>query len=124
MCLCGRTAVRRRDSYDGVSLHAIGAFLDTLDEVRAVNPDGVRLIGVVVNMFNEQLSHHAAGVESIEGAGLAVLVEVGRTVRIAESMAAHVPLREFDKRNERNDELAELAKVVKRWQRQHYQTRR
>jgi chromosome partitioning protein len=101
---------------DGISVHALGAFLDTLDEVRTINGAGAgELLGVVATMFNEQLTHHAAGVEAIEAAGLRVVAEIGRTVRISEAMAAHRPLREYDRHNPRNDELAELAKVIKRW---------
>jgi chromosome partitioning protein len=102
---------------DGVSVHALGSFLDTLDEVRTIPGAGpVELIGVVVNQFNEQLTHHVAGVDAIESAGLKVIAEIGRTVKISEGMASHIPLSAYDRHNPRNDELAELAKVVKRWQ--------
>lgn len=101
---------------DGVSVHALGAFLDTLDEVRGIPGAGnVELIGVVATMLNEQLTHHIAGIKAIETAGLGIVAEIGRTVKISESMSMHQPLSVYDKHNPRNEELAELAEVIRRW---------
>lgn len=100
----------------GADLRALGLFLQTVDGIRAELNPGLAVLGILPTFFDRRLTHHAAALAAMTGAGLPVLpVAIGRTVRIAEAMASGLPLAEYDPHNPQVTAYHALAEVVTTW---------
>jgi chromosome partitioning protein len=99
----------------GADLRALALFLQTVDGVRGLNP-ALQVLGILPTFYDRRLSHHGAALAALQGAGLPVIpVTIGRTVRIAEAMAAGLPLAEYDPHNPQAAAYADLAEYVQSW---------
>ncbi len=100
----------------GADLRALAGFLQTVDNVRAELNPGLAVLGILPTFYDARLTHHRAALEAMRAAGLPVIpVAVGRTVRIAEAMAAGLPLAEYDPHNPVAGQYAALAEIVSTW---------
>lgn len=104
---------------EAMNLYALRSFLDVLDEIRAtVNPN-LQTIGTVVNFYNARSIHHQQALAEINRADIPVLGTVGRTIRIAEAVAAHEPITVYEASNDRSVEYKTVAKKVIEWLEKH-----
>ena len=104
---------------EAMNLYALRSFLDVLDEIRAtVNPN-LQTIGTVVNFYNARSIHHQQALAEINRADIPVLGTVGRTIRIAEAVAAHEPITVYEASNDRSVEYKAVAKKVIEWLEKH-----
>lgn len=104
----------------GADLRALRLFLGTVDGIRAELNPGLVILGILPTMYDRRLTHHGAALAAMMGAGLPVLpVTIGRSVRIAEAMAAGVPLAEYDPGNPQAEAYKTLAEAVIAWLENH-----
>jgi len=100
----------------GADLRALRLFLGTVDGIRAQLNPGLAILGILPTFYDRRLTHHAAAMAAMTGAGLPVLpVTIGRSVRIAEAMAAGVPLAEYDPGNPQAEAYKQLAEAITSW---------
>lgn len=100
----------------GADLRALALFLQTVDNVRAELNPALAVLGILPTFYDRRLTHHGAALAAMRAAGLPLLsVTIGRTVRIAEAMAAGLPLAEYDPGNPQAAAYRELAGVVTTW---------
>jgi len=100
----------------GADLRALALFLQTVDNVRAELNPGLAVLGILPTFYDRRLTHHSAALAAMRAAGLPLLsVTIGRTVRIAEAMAAGLSLAEYDPGNPQAAAYRELAGVVTTW---------
>ena len=100
-------------------LRALDLFMTTLDEIeRVVNPALV-LLGVILTFFDQRYSLHGDVVKHLDEAGIPVVAKIGRSVKIAESTGAHLPLSEYDADNPQVTSYHDLSKAVIAWLNDH-----
>lgn len=100
----------------GADLRALALFLRTVDGIRAELNPGLAIFGILPTFHDRRLAHHGAALEAMRGAGLPLLpVTIGRTVKIAEAMAAGLPLAEYDPGNPQTAAYRALAELVQSW---------
>lgn len=78
-----------------MDLRGVMMFLQTLEEVKPINP-AIQTLGVIVNEYDQRKTNHRDALQALEAAGLPILGTVPASVRVAESAAALVPLPEYD----------------------------
>jgi chromosome partitioning protein len=76
-------------------LHGITLLLETIDQVKQINP-GLQLLGVIVTQFSPRFIAHGQALEDIKRAGLQILGTVPRSVRAMEAIAARQPITQYD----------------------------
>lgn len=93
-------------------IRALIVFLETVELMRReINPP-LRIIGIVFNMFDTRLTHHASVAQEVESTGLLLPVRIGKSTRVAESGAYGEALRTYDKRNKQLDNFRALAELI------------
>ena len=100
----------------GADLRGLALFLDTLATVReALNPD-LATVGVLVTFCDARLLHHRDALEAMRAGGLPVLGPmIGRSVRVAESMAAGQAVTEYEPGHKLSEAYRELGGVIGAW---------
>jgi chromosome partitioning protein len=100
----------------GADLRGVRLFLATLDQLRrGLGRDDLQLLGVVPMMSDARYRHHLAAIEAMQRGGVPLLPSIGRTVKIAEAMAAGQALGEYEPGNPQNAAFETLANEVKLW---------
>lgn len=100
----------------GVDLRALRLFLETVDGIRGGLNPGLQVLGILPTFYDRRLSHHGAALQALQGAGLPVIpAAIGRSVRVAEAMAAGQVLAEYDPHNPIVGQYATLAEYVQSW---------
>lgn len=98
-----------------VDLRGVVSFLNTLDEIRKINPT-LENLGLLLTFFDGRYNHHKAAVEAIQAAGLPLLpVYIGRSVRVAEAAAAGQSIVTYDPNNAQSKNYLELAEIINLW---------
>ena len=99
-----------------VDLRGLQSFLSTVGQIRdALNSD-LEVLGILVTFFDTRLVHHKQGLEAMEAAGLPVLpVQIGRSVRVAESAAIGQSVVTYEPRNPQADRYRRLGQVIDEW---------
>ena len=96
-------------------LRALDLFLATVEDVRAeINPQ-IGLIGVVLTFYDARYGLHNDVVAHLIGAGLPIVGQIGRSVRVAEASGAHLPLAEYDPANPQAESYTRLSEAVIKW---------
>lgn len=104
----------------GADLRALRLFLQTIDNVRAELNPGLAIVGILPTMYDRRLTHHAAALAAMTGAGLPVMgVTIGRSIRVAEAMAAGLPMAEYDPGNPQAEAYKQLAEAITSWLEKH-----
>lgn len=98
-----------------VDLRGVVSFLNTLEEIRKINPT-LENLGLLLTFFDGRYNHHKAAVEAIQAAGLPLLpVFVGRSVRVAEAAAVGQSIVTYDAGNPQSKNYLELAEIIRLW---------
>jgi chromosome partitioning protein len=79
-------------------LRALELFLSTID-----------------TFFDGRLGLHADAIKAIDDAGLQVVGNIGRSVRVAESAGAHMPVSEYEPSNPQSENFRKLGEAVSEW---------
>jgi chromosome partitioning protein len=95
-------------------LRGLALFVETLEKIRAINPDLV-LLGVVVTQFDTRVTAHRQVLEMIERQGLPVLGTVPRSVRVQEAQGRNAPLTEYDPGGRVLAAYHDIAKGLETW---------
>ena len=97
-------------------LRGLRLFLATLGKVRrGINPH-LEIMGIVPTMVDLRTVHHRSGLQALRDAGLPLLdVTIGRSVRVAEAVAAGHSVAISAPDNPRSDEYRALAQEVIAW---------
>lgn len=97
-------------------LRGLRLFLQTLDQLRrGLGRDDLALLGVVPVFYDSRYRHHQDAIEAMARGGLPLLPAIGRTVKIAEAMAAGQALGEYEPGNPQAAAFEALADEVKQW---------
>jgi len=97
-------------------LRGLQLFLRTLDKVRAGINRRLQILGIVAVMYDARTIHHRSGLQAMIDAGLPVLpVTIGKSIRVAESVALGRSVVSTAPRNPRSAEYQRLAEEVIRW---------
>lgn len=87
-------------------------FLDTIDEIRAeINP-GLKIAGILLNMYDRRLIHHASVQEELKNVGHVYPVVLGRSIRIAEAGIHGEALITYEPKHKQMDNFRALAEAV------------
>jgi len=99
-----------------MAVYGLELFLETVAKVRrAMNP-GLEVLGIVATMVDTRTNHHRGALVAMRAAGLPLLdVTIGRSVRVAEAVAAGATIGELEAGNPRAGEYDALAEEVDRW---------
>jgi chromosome partitioning protein len=98
-----------------VDLRGVVSFLDTIEEIRKINPT-LENLGLLLTFFDGRYNHHKAAVEAIQAAGLPLLpVYIGRSVRVAEAAAVGQSVVSYDANNAQSKNYLELAEIINLW---------
>ncbi len=92
-------------------LRGVQLYLDSIRRVQgAINPDA-HALGILPTFYDERLLHHRAAIERVQHAGLVALVDlaVGRSIRVAESMATGKPLHKYEPDNPQTAAFLKIA---------------
>lgn len=100
-------------------LRALEIFLTTLNEIKEVINPVLELIGVVLTFYDARYGLHGDVDKNLKDAELPVIARIGRSVRIAESTGAGIPLREYDTGNPQIQNYQMLSKAVITWLNDH-----
>ncbi len=96
-------------------LRGLRLFLNTLDQVRGLNP-ALELIGVIVTQYDSRVTIHQTALESLLTADLPVWnPPVPRSIKVQGSQGANVPLVEYDPKSKPTLAYRELAKELEKW---------
>jgi chromosome partitioning protein len=96
-------------------LRALELFLSTIDTIyNQINHD-LRLIGICFTFFDGRLGLHADAIKAIDDAGLQLVGSIGRSVRVAESAGAHMPVSEYEPDNPQSENFRKLGEAVNEW---------
>lgn len=96
-------------------LRGLRLFLDTMDQVKALNP-ALELAGVVVTQYDSRVTAHQAALESLQTAGLPVwMPPIPRSVKVQEAQGASVPLGEYDPTSKPAAAYREMMKGLEQW---------
>lgn len=103
-------------------LRGVNHFMQTVETVRAELNPALQIIGVLPVMFDGRLTHHLEALQAMVAAGLPLLpVQIGRSVKVAESAGAGVSIGEYASDNARALEFEQLAREVDKWLRKNQQ---
>jgi chromosome partitioning protein len=97
-------------------LRGLAMFLDTLATVKRELNQALDTIGIVATFFDGRLIHHQDAIEAMQSGDLPLLpVTIGRSVRVAEAMAAGEPVTTYDPGNKQAAAYQELGRIVESW---------
>lgn len=99
---------------DYLSVRGLRLFLDTVQNVRtrSRHPDLI-VLGVLLTFHDGRLLHVRDIVEVLESRGVPLMpMQIPRSVRIAESALAHLPMSDYDPMHVASRAYAELAEVI------------
>lgn len=97
-------------------LRGLKLFLQTLGQLRrGLDRDDLDIVGIVPMFYDARLIHHRDAVEAMKRGRLNVLTPIGRTVKLAEAVAAGKPLHQYEPGNVQVDALKQLTGQVESW---------
>ena len=98
-----------------VDLRGLTLFMQTLQEIREVNP-GLTTLGVLLTFFDQRSNTHNNVLQGMKQSGWPVLdVIIGRTVRIMEAAAVGKSIYDFEATNPQAENYRQLTEVVYQW---------
>lgn len=95
-------------------LHGIKLLLETIDQVKQINP-ALELLGVIVTQFSERFVIHGQALEDIKRAGLPILGTIPRSVRAMEAIAARQPVTTYDPGGRVAESYKPISRKVLSW---------
>lgn len=97
-------------------LRGLKLFLQTLDQLRrGLDRPDLAIVGVVPTFYDSRYIHHRDGLEAMERGGLPLMTPIGKTVKLAESVGAEMPLHQYEPNNPQVGALTALAEQVETW---------
>lgn len=98
-----------------IDLRALELFLSTLNLIQVEINKDLQLIGVLLTFFDGRTALHNDAIKALNEAGLQLIGQIGRSVRVPESTAAHLPISEYEPGNPQTENYRNLTKEVERW---------
>lgn len=97
-------------------LRGLKLFLQTLEQLRrGLDREDLAIVGVVPTFYDSRYVHHRDGLEAMERGGLPLLASIGKTVKLAESIGAGMPLHQYEPNNPQVGAFLALAEQVEEW---------
>jgi len=101
-------------------LRGLRLFLDTLAKLRrGLDREDLDIVGIVPTFYDRRYTHHQDAIRAMERGGLKVLTPIGRTVKMAESMAGSQSLQDYERNNPQVEALQQLAEEISEWLRKN-----
>lgn len=96
-----------------MALRGLSLFLDTVEEIREELNPRLRLLGVLITMYDARTIHHRDGVEAIRRTGCPMFTTyIGRSIRVSESAIMGESITEYDPDHREAVAYKELGKEV------------
>lgn len=97
-------------------LRGMNLFLETLQSVQMELNPRLKILGVLITMYDNRLVHHRDALEVMRGAAVPVLdVVIGRSVRVAEAAATGEAITDYAPTNAQAQAYQKVANVVESW---------
>lgn len=96
-------------------LKGLRLFLDTIGRMQEGLGHQVVIIGVIPTFYDARYIHHQDAIDAMQRGGLPLMPAIGRTVKIAEAMAAGMPLHDYEPGNPQVDNLKQVTRKVDQW---------
>lgn len=95
-------------------LRGVRLFMDTVEQMRDLNP-ALELLGVLVVQYDPRLLAHNDALDTIKGAGLRILGTIPRSVKAQEASAAGVPVTHYDPSGKPSEAYNKFMKGIIKW---------
>ena len=100
---------------NGADLRGLSLFKDTVNQVKAINPE-LAILGILPTFFDSRYRLHQDVLASIEAAKLPVIpVRIGRSVKVEEAMTASEPIITYDPENPQAANYRKLGEGIDQW---------